>query len=87
MEFIYILFFNCEVTKAEWKENLNAWEVETNQGDVFHAKTFFLASGGLSQISMPDIKGLEKFKGNLFHSTRLDHSVSLTGKRVGVIGL
>jgi cation diffusion facilitator CzcD-associated flavoprotein CzcO len=78
--------FNCAVTRAEWKENLNVWEVETNQGDVFHAKTFFLASGGLSQISMPDIKGLEKFKGNLFHSARWDHSVSLSGKKVGVIG-
>jgi cation diffusion facilitator CzcD-associated flavoprotein CzcO len=78
--------FNTKVTKAEWNEDLNAWKIQTNQGDTFYGKTFFLASGGLSQISMPEIKGKESFKGNLFHSARWDHSVSLSGKKVGIIG-
>lgn len=78
--------FNTAVTKAEWQDTLNAWKVETDQGDVFYGKTFFLASGGLSQVSMPDIKGMDRFQGEIFHSARWNHSVGLSGKKVGVIG-
>ena len=35
---------------------------------------------------MPDIQGLESFKGDCFHTARWDHNVELKGKRIGVIG-
>lgn len=80
------ILFKTSVTKANWLDDMAFWRVETDQGDVFHARTLFIASGGLSQISMPDIKGIETFEGKLFHSARWDHSVSLKNKKVGVIG-
>ncbi len=80
------ILFNTAVNKANWLDEMALWKVETNQGDIFYSKTLFLASGGLSQISMPDIKGIESFEGKLFHSAQWDHSVSLRNKKVGVIG-
>lgn len=32
------------------------------------------------------MRGLEEFEGEVFHSARWDHTVDLSGKRVGVIG-
>ncbi len=35
---------------------------------------------------MPEISGMDDFKGESFHTAQWDQSASLTGKRVGVIG-
>ncbi|MFI5302879.1 MAG: flavin-containing monooxygenase, partial [Polyangiales bacterium] len=40
----------------------------------------------LSRPVLPDIPGLKSFEGKLFHSARWDHSFSLEGKTVAVIG-
>jgi cation diffusion facilitator CzcD-associated flavoprotein CzcO len=78
--------FNTSVTEVRWDEELKLWQIKTDKKDTYLARTFFLASGGLSQPLDPDIKGLDKFKGNLFHSARWDHSVDLRDKEVSIIG-
>ena len=42
--------------------------------------------GPLAEPRIPDIEGLEDFKGEVMHSARWDHSVDLKGKRVASIG-
>jgi cation diffusion facilitator CzcD-associated flavoprotein CzcO len=54
---------------------------ETIEADIVIA-----ASGPLSRPALPQIAGLERFRGKLFHSARWDHAYSLEGKRVAVIG-
>jgi cation diffusion facilitator CzcD-associated flavoprotein CzcO len=54
---------------------------ETIEADVVIA-----ANGPLSRPSLPQIAGLERFEGKLFHSARWDHDYPLDGKRVAVIG-
>lgn len=44
------------------------------------------ATGILVNPAYPDIPGLDEFAGAKFHSARWDHTVDLTGKRVGIIG-
>lgn len=44
------------------------------------------ATGALSEPKLPELPGLETFQGKVFHSARWDHSHSLSGKKVGVIG-
>ena len=44
------------------------------------------ATGVLHHPRYPDIDGLDRFQGALFHSARWDHSVPLEGKRIGVVG-
>ena len=42
--------------------------------------------GGLSRVNYPKIKGLERFRGRVFHSAEWDHTAELKGKRVALIG-
>jgi len=44
------------------------------------------AVGGLVNPAMPDIKGIQGFGGEIFHTARWNHDYDLAGKRVAVIG-
>jgi cation diffusion facilitator CzcD-associated flavoprotein CzcO len=58
----------------------------TGETQTYAARTLISGSGGLSEPSLPDIKGIETYAGETFHSARWRHDVDLTGKRVAVIG-
>ena len=58
----------------------------TSGGAVCEADVLIAATGQLSRPSMPDVPGLDRFEGTLFHSARWDHDHDLTGKRVAVLG-
>jgi cation diffusion facilitator CzcD-associated flavoprotein CzcO len=45
-----------------------------------------LATGPLSAPAIPDLPGLDRFQGRLFHSARWDHTFDLRDRRVAVIG-
>ncbi|MCA9578487.1 MAG: NAD(P)/FAD-dependent oxidoreductase [Myxococcales bacterium] len=62
------------------------WEVHTQAGDVFRARSVIAAAGGLVDPGYPAIEGIESFAGKRIHSARWDHSYDFTGKRVAVIG-
>jgi cation diffusion facilitator CzcD-associated flavoprotein CzcO len=79
------IFFDSEVSAAQWDEESSRWRVHTSNG-MHVAKSLISASGHLSEPSMPAIPGLETFKGRVFHSARWDHSCDWSGKRVGVVG-
>lgn len=76
--------FDTEVSKAEWDGS--RYLIETTGGDTDVVDVLVSATGVLRVPNMPDIAGLDTFKGASFHSARWDHSVPLRGKRVGVIG-
>lgn len=79
------LKFNTNVTAATYEEATGLWTVTTTEA-TYTAKAVISCTGGLSQPALPDIKGLDSFKGDMFHSARWNHNVSLKGKRVAVIG-
>jgi cation diffusion facilitator CzcD-associated flavoprotein CzcO len=79
--------FNTRVTSAHFREADNLWEIETNQGDRVTARFLITGIGCLSAGQMPNIKGLETFQGQWYHTGSWPHEgVDFTGKRVGVIG-
>ncbi|MGW0183225.1 flavin-containing monooxygenase, partial [Nocardia sp. NPDC003345] len=59
--------------------------ITTSQGD-FTADTLVSAVGALCEPNLPDIKGINSYEGEIFHSARWNHDSDLTGKRVAVIG-
>jgi len=77
--------FRHEVREATWDESARLWRIRTSVGD-YTAGALVLASGALSEPRMPELPGLENFKGRAFHSARWDHSYELKGRRVAVIG-
>lgn len=54
---------------------------ETVEADIVIA-----ANGPLSRPALPDITGIERFRGALFHSARWDRDYPFEGKTVAVIG-
>ncbi|WP_040869427.1 flavin-containing monooxygenase [Nocardia exalbida] len=77
--------FDCDVTSARWNTETALWEIESSKGS-FTADTVVSAVGALCEPALPDIKGINDFEGEIFHSARWNHDADLTGKRVAIIG-
>jgi cation diffusion facilitator CzcD-associated flavoprotein CzcO len=71
---------------ARWDDEHCRWQIRTESGAMLESETLIVALGQLNRPKLPDIEGRDSFDGPAFHSARWDHSVSLDGKRVGVIG-
>ena len=81
------ILFDTSVVSAVFDEDANIWSVTTSDGKTVTAKFVVLATGCLSNARMPDIKGLDQFKGKVCHTGHWPHEpVDFTGLRVGVIG-
>jgi 4-hydroxyacetophenone monooxygenase len=82
--------FNTEVSAVEYDDATATWNVQTVDADgheaTIQANAVISAVGQLNRPQLPKIEGRDSFAGPAFHSARWDHTVDLTGKRVGVIG-
>jgi cation diffusion facilitator CzcD-associated flavoprotein CzcO len=76
---------NCELLAATWMADEQHWELETSGGPLA-ARVLVAAPGLLSEPWHPPLPGLERFRGNAFHTARWDHDDDLSGKRVAVVG-
>lgn len=71
---------------ARWDSDRSRWFIRTQRGAEFESEAIVAALGQLNRPKLPEFEGRLDFTGPAFHSARWDHSVSLAGKRVGVIG-
>ncbi|MDI1266061.1 MAG: NAD(P)/FAD-dependent oxidoreductase [bacterium] len=79
--------FDTRVETAAFDEATSLWSVTTSDGKTVSAKFVVLATGCLSNARKPDIKGLDRFEGKVYHTGHWPHEeVDFTGLRVGVIG-
>lgn len=76
--------FSDPVVRCEWTGE--DWEVEGGTGFTDRFDWVIAATGILHHPKMPEIRGLDTFEGDLFHSALWDHSADLDGKRIGVVG-
>ncbi|HKP74473.1 MAG TPA: NAD(P)/FAD-dependent oxidoreductase, partial [Longimicrobiaceae bacterium] len=77
--------FGHEVRGAAWDEAARRWRIDTSKGSLT-AQVLVMASGALSDPLIPDLPGLDTFRGPAFHSARWDHGFDPRGKRVAVVG-
>lgn len=78
---------SVECLGGAWNEDEKEWtvkfrDVETGLEFERHATVFVSAVGAISFPRDVRFKGMENFKGDMFHTARWDHSVDYTGKRV-----
>jgi 4-hydroxyacetophenone monooxygenase len=82
--------FETQVVEARFDEKTSKWHVKTrdksDREETLVADAVVSAVGQLNQPRLPDIKGVDEFKGPAFHSARWRHDVDLKGKHVAVIG-
>ncbi|OQE94994.1 hypothetical protein PENNAL_c0003G11806 [Penicillium nalgiovense] len=77
--------FSTELLSATWDESKRRWHIQTSRGD-FIARYLFTAVGIQSTMNIPSLTGLESFQGTVMHTAAWNHSVDVSGRRVGVIG-
>ena len=81
------IVFDTRVTAATFDEAATCWSIETDCGDRVSAKFCIMAVGCLSAPNRPNFRGLEDFRGPIYHTGEWPHEgVDFTGLRVGVIG-
>lgn len=78
--------FNQEVVTTKYDEQALNWKLDLKDGTQIEAQFIVFASGPLHVAQIPKIKGIEKFKGKVFHSSHWDHDYNLNDKSVASIG-
>jgi len=80
-----LIRFNAKIVRADFDDG--CWHLQLASGATDTVNILIAATGVLHHPSYPGIPGIDTFKGALFHTARWDHSVPLSGKRIGVIGM
>ncbi|KAJ6500897.1 hypothetical protein C8R45DRAFT_1210584 [Mycena sanguinolenta] len=84
------IIFNRKVVSAQWDMRTQKYDIITEESDgtliPLTAAILVSAPGLLERPKFPDIPGISDFRGESFHSARWDSSISLSGKRVAIIG-
>lgn len=77
---------NTEVLAAHYQAERCLWQLQLQDQSILEAQFVIFASGPLHIPQIPDILGIEKFQGKVFHSAQWDHTYDLSGKNVASIG-
>jgi cation diffusion facilitator CzcD-associated flavoprotein CzcO len=77
---------NTNVSKIEWHEADQEWQVHLQDQPTISAQFVINASGPLSTPVIPDFNGKESFKGKSFHTNNWDQDYDYRGKRIAIIG-
>jgi cyclohexanone monooxygenase len=80
------LRLSTEVHSARWDETTSTWRLTVGDGEVVEADVVVSAIGMFGAAVAPDIPGLDRFRGTLFHSARWHDDHDLSGETVAVIG-
>jgi cation diffusion facilitator CzcD-associated flavoprotein CzcO len=81
--------FETEFTGCRWDAEALQWVVTTRRDGeevTYRARVVVMALGFLTRPSLPQIEGLERFKGPVLHGGYWDDSVDLSGKNIVVVG-
>ena len=88
--------FQTEITKVSWSDEKKLWNISTNKGDSINAKFVVHSNGPLNRPKLPAIKGIDKYQGHTFHTSRWDYNFTggnskgnlngLKDKKVAIIG-
>jgi cation diffusion facilitator CzcD-associated flavoprotein CzcO/acetyl esterase/lipase len=79
--------FRTRVVAARWDAGDERWHLRTSTDERIRCRYYVMATGCLSQPKAMDVPGAERFKGQVYFTSRWPHEeVNFTGKRVAVIG-
>jgi len=88
--------FQTSITDATWAEDSQRWTITTDRGDTMTADFFIAACGRQSLPKLPQIPGIDDFRGHTFHTSRWDYQYTggdhtggmskIEGKTIGFIG-
>jgi len=80
--------FNTMVSQAQFNDEKNLWSVESSNGEIKWSTRFlFFCTGFASKPYVLDIKGMENFKGEVYHTARWpkDKKVSCNNNKINYV--
>jgi cation diffusion facilitator CzcD-associated flavoprotein CzcO len=80
------LRLGTEVASAAFDEDTGKWTVTLDGGETREFDVLVTACGQLTRPQVPAVDDIEDFQGKVFHSAEWDHTYSLAGRKVAVIG-
>jgi cyclohexanone monooxygenase len=79
--------FSTRVHAAVFDETADCWVLEVGDDDQVTATHCVMATGCLSSANTPKFAGLDRFRGETYHTGHWPHEgVDFSGKRAGIIG-
>jgi len=79
--------FNTRVVHSQFDKPSGKWIIKTQDGRTARAKYFLVCTGFAAKRHFPDWKGIDTFKGTMYHSSFWPETgVDVKGKRVAVVG-
>lgn len=80
--------FSTRIAQAHWNQDGRFWRLTDTNGRSYTSRFLITGIGLLSDLTLPNIVGVNDFKGDAFHTSRWPkHQVSFEGKSVGIIGV
>jgi len=83
------IIFNTRVVACEYSERSKLWRIMVEDADgqrVLEANAVINAHGPVNRWTLPNIPGLDAFRGVAMHTANWNPAVDLKGKRVALIG-
>src|SRR5260370_3296507 len=62
------IIFGTRVESARYDEDAASWQVTTDHGQTLRAQFLYMATGCLSASKLPEIPGLERYRGRTHHT-------------------
>ncbi|KAK2007845.1 phenylacetone monooxygenase [Colletotrichum eremochloae] len=79
--------FNTRILSARFQEVSKSWLLTDSTGATYTCRYLVTAMGILNEPTLPNIPGVNDYKGNAWHTARWpSEDANLEGKRVAVIG-
>ncbi|KAK8958729.1 Indole-3-pyruvate monooxygenase YUCCA2 [Platanthera guangdongensis] len=79
-------FFGMEVRQAEYDYSIRFWRIKTTDGWEFVCRWLIVATGENAEAVMPEIVGMEEFKGRVLHTSFYRRGDDFSRERVLVVG-
>jgi len=79
--------FGTEVQALRWDEEARRWLISTDKGDEFRARFVCMSTGPLQKPRLPAIRGIDRFRGHAFHTSRWDYAYTGGGPDGQMTGL
>ncbi|MGH9196640.1 MAG: flavin-containing monooxygenase, partial [Acidimicrobiia bacterium] len=80
------LMLSTRIEEARWDEETGTWLLWTTGGSALRFRAVISSVGLLNVPKIPEVPGLDSFKGEQMHTSRWRHDVNIDGKAVAVVG-
>ena len=78
---------NTRIIAAEYLRDRGGWQITTDTGETYTCKYLVSGMGMISEPMIPQLAGIDRFEGPIFHSSRWPQGgLDYAGKRIGIIG-